>query len=434
MDFFHIFFFAVSVVLSAILILNEIIFRGDYLKFALTPIDVAFLVVFFVGLVVVFRRRWTAKRGRTLHYLLLWIGLSFAIFSLIIDLSVKGMFISWIPIVFFGFFAWQYLRQKARLINGLWLNLFVGSLLLSSIFLVFKTGNLILMVLLIVLAIIMILVLAFGGYALLAFLYWNSYQIFKRERRSLANGLTLILAVFLTVYVLFMIFGVAHLPEWAKLFMLIPGWLIFYFFIVFWNFLTISILYQFNHPKYNQDFIIVLGAGLMNGGTTVTPLLAKRIDRAIQFQMIQHFITGKAPKLLMSGGQGPDEAVPESVAMKEYALAQGIPESDILTEEQSTTTLENMRYSLAMMQKIKPDYKAIFSSNNYHIFRAGIFAAMVGLKADGIGSKTAFYYLPNAFLREFAAIVMMHKKFHLVMAGGLTAFLALLGVVSLFIT
>ena len=72
------------------------------------------------------------------------------------------------------------------------------------------------------------------------------------------------------------------------------------------NFLTVSFLYQFNRPRYNQDFIVVLGAGLING-ETVSPLLAKRINKAIAFYRAQSRATLNPPILLMSGGQGADE-------------------------------------------------------------------------------------------------------------------------------
>ena len=90
----------------------------------------------------------------------------------------------------------------------------------------------------------------------------------------------------------------------------------------------------------------------------------------------------------MSGGQGADEKVPEAIAMKQYAMEQGIPERDILVETNSTTTLENMLYSKEIMdQQMKGPYRAIFSSNNYHIFRAGLYARQAKLKANGIGAK-----------------------------------------------
>lgn len=89
--------------------------------------------------------------------------------------------------------------------------------------------------------------------------------------------------------------------------------------------------------------------------------------------------------------------------MKNYALEQGMNEEDILLEDQSTTTLENMRFSKQLMDNrpIKP-YRVVFFSNNYHIFRARIFAEQVGLTAQDLSAHTARYFLPNALLREFA--------------------------------
>ena len=54
-----------------------------------------------------------------------------------------------------------------------------------------------------------------------------------------------------------------------------------------------------------------------------------------------------------------------------------------------------------------------FTTNNYHLFRAGLFARMAGLKADGIGAKPLLF-LPNAFIREFIAIVVMYKRRHII--------------------
>lgn len=117
--------------------------------------------------------------------------------------------------------------------------------------------------------------------------------------------------------------------------------------------------------------------------------------------------------------------------MKNYALAQEIPEQDILIESNSTNTLENMRFSKEIMDQREPQpYKAIFTSNNYHIFRAGLYAREAQLKADGIGAKTARYYLPNAFLREFIAIVAMKKRRHLLVCLIITLGIFALALIS----
>ncbi|WVT92267.1 YdcF family protein, partial [Enterococcus durans] len=244
----------------------------------------------------------------------------------------------------------------------------------------------------------------------------------EKESRSLANLLTLLLGVALTIFLILDYTLVRWLPQWANaLFAVIP-FIFAYLLIVFFNFMTVSILYQFNRPRYNQDYIVVLGAGLIDG-ERVSPLIAKRINKAIAFYWAQSKATLNPPVLLMSGGKGTDEKVAEAIAMKQYALEKGIPERDILVETNSTTTLENMLFSKEIMdQQMNGPYRAIFTSNNYHIFRAGLYARQAKLNANGIGAKTALYYLPNAILREFIAILVLHKKRHLIICGLMIGF------------
>lgn len=256
-------------------------------------------------------------------------------------------------------FLFSYRRNKHRLVNGLLFNLFVlafGGYLVINLY---RTQDILVGGLLAVLLAIFLAVLLFGLAILVVFLYWNSIIVLRRESRSIANLLTLILAVVLTV-LLFSDPLLHFFPDWIRtLFGVVPLSLM-YLFVVFLNFLSISVIYQFNHPRYNQDFIIVLGAGLLNG-TTVSPLLAKRINKAISFYEAQFKAKKTAPRLLMSGGQGSDEKLPEAVAMKEYAVAQGVPEGEILVETNSTTTYENMKFSKEIMDSLKPNgYKVIF--------------------------------------------------------------------------
>ncbi len=345
-----------------------------------------------------------------------------------------GTYFWLIPLIFFLIFFISYRQTKTRLLNGLLFNLFLFSFAVYLVFNFIKTQNTVVFVLLGILSVIAVFILIFGLVGLTLLLYWNAMIVIRRESRSLANLLTLIAAILLTLWLIYDHFISGLLPEWATIFLSILPMTLIYFAFVFLNFLTVSVLYQFNHPRYNQDFIIVLGAGLING-ERVTPLLARRIDTAIQFYREQEKRTKQPPKIVMSGGQGPDEKVSEAVAMKQYALTQAIPERDILVETNSTTTLENMKFSKEIIEQAKGhNAKVIFSSNNYHIFRAGIFARWAGLHADGIGAKTALYYLPNAFLREFIAIVAMNKKRHFVIVGLLATSLLLLTILTIVIS
>ncbi|WP_313538140.1 YdcF family protein [Enterococcus sp.] len=359
------------------------------------------------------------------------------IFALLIYLAITeirtGSFFILIPVAFGSLFLYTYRKNKHRLINGLLFNLFILSFGGYLIIHLMRTEDPLVGGLLAVLLFLFFAVLLFGLVILVVFLYWNSLVVFRRESHSIANLLTLILAVVLTIF-LFSDVLLPHFPEWVNVLFGIAPVSLFYLFFVFLNFLSVSVLYQFNHPHYDQDFIIVLGAGLING-ETVSPLLAQRINKAIDFYHLQFQAKKQAPRLLMSGGQGSDEKVPEAIAMKDYAISQGIPEGEILIEANSTTTLENMKFAKEVMDSLKPQgYKAIFSSNNYHIFRAGLYADQAGVNANGIGAHTAFYYLPNAFLREFIAILFMHKKRHIIVLSSIIIFYIIAALMQLYFT
>lgn len=390
-------------------------------------------IIYTLGLFLI--PKWRKAKGQKdwKFYNLAWTFFSFVAYLLLIELQI-GTYFFFIPLAFLVLFFFVYRREKRRLINGLFFNLFLISGGVYVAFLVFKVQNWLLIAILGAIAVIMILLLFFGLYALIIFLYWNGFTILRKEGRSFANLLTLLLAIALTIFLIVNTFYTRFLPDWAGiLFLFIPTMLI-YFFIVFYNFLTISVIYQFNKPKYDQDFIIVLGSGLIDG-KTVPPLLGKRIDKAIQFYKAQSRATLHPIKLVMSGGKGDDEHLAESVAMKDYALEKGIPDEDILVEANSKNTLENMLFSKEIIESnfTNKDYKAIFTTNNFHLFRAGIFARKAGLKADGIGAKTAFYFLPNAFLREFIAIIVMYKKRHLVVGIFVALILIALALVQLLV-
>ncbi|WP_315904109.1 ElyC/SanA/YdcF family protein [Streptomyces sp. CBG31] len=66
--------------------------------------------------------------------------------------------------------------------------------------------------------------------------------------------------------------------------------------------------------RRDVDFVVVLGSGLL-GGERVPPLLASRLRAGLRIQRKQIERGADAPVLLVSGGQGPDEKLPEAEAM-----------------------------------------------------------------------------------------------------------------------
>ena len=161
-------------------------------------------------------------------------------------------------------------------------------------------------------------------------------------------------------------------------------------------------------PAPDRDFLIILGCAIRKDGTP-TPLLAGRIDRAIEFYEKQKNKTGKELLFVTSGGKGSDEVLSESAVMKRYLIEHGIPEDRIIEENKSVDTYQNMKFSKEKIDAINPDGKIAFSTTNFHVFRSGIFARRFKMRAIGVGAKTKWYFWPNASVREFACLLTKHK-------------------------
>lgn len=307
-----------------------------------------------------------------------------------------------LPLSIWLVFIVSWFAEKRRLFNGFIFNLFLISLSTFLALLWESKPSIIIATVFLILLIIFVVLLTLGPVFLVIFCYYNFFQVRKHERLSLANLLTLILAIGMTLlYILNNIIDRFDLPPLINGIMSIGPFLILYVFFVFINYLVVSLLYLITASQKPTDFILVLGAGLLNGHE-ITPLLKSRIDKGLTYLTSDN-------KIIFSGGKGSDEALSEAQAMANYAIEHGISSQQIVLEDQSTNTYENMLFC----QKIIGNHSARFVTNNFHVFRAALLTKQIGLKAEGVGSKTAFYYLPNAILREFAGILMMHKRRHL---------------------
>ncbi|ANC22581.1 membrane protein [Bacillus cereus] len=340
------------------------------------------------------------------------------------------MYFGIIPLILFIIFLISYLKDPRKIINGFLFNAFICFFLLFCVIVSLNSDSDVLRYIIFLPFLALLIMLPFGIVALMFGLFLNARILMKREGRRFTNCLTLLAALGMLFFMLLPIINPASLvsshlePIFAAI-----SLISFYFFIHLSNFLSAYFLYQFNRPRRNQDFIIVLGSGLIND--KVPPLLASRINKAIDFYWKQAAVN-TPPTIIFSGGQGPDEGLPEAEAMQNYAVEKGIPLEHTVQENRSVNTYQNMLFSKEIMDSLKPEgkYKSIFTTNNFHLFRAGIYARQAGLNSQGIGSKTAFYYWPNAMIREYVAIVVMGRKRHMKICGTILGFALFISVLS----
>jgi uncharacterized SAM-binding protein YcdF (DUF218 family) len=186
------------------------------------------------------------------------------------------------------------------------------------------------------------------------------------------------------------------------------------------SFLCVSyVIYALIYSKLpvarHADYVVVLGAGLLDGGQ-VPRLLASRLDRgrAVYEKLAAR---GAGPLLIVSGGKGSDEQVSEAAAMARYLTGRGFPGGPgrLILEDRSASTEENLLFSKAIMDQQRPPApgtpgaRCVIVTSGFHAFRAAIIARRLGIDGQATGARTAGYYWPGAMLREFAAVLFSYR-------------------------
>ena len=166
--------------------------------------------------------------------------------------------------------------------------------------------------------------------------------------------------------------------------------------------ITAGFIVKAAHPGSQPacDYIVVLGAGVR--GTVPSLSLSERIRAAYDYLSANPNTTA-----ILSGGQGPGEEITEAACMYRELTEMGIDGSRLLLEENSTSTIENLQFSMDILEEKtgqRPHRIGIVSSE-YHIFRATLFAKRLGLESRGIPAKTTWFALRlNYYLREIVAV------------------------------
>ena len=145
----------------------------------------------------------------------------------------------------------------------------------------------------------------------------------------------------------------------------------------------------------HADYLIVLGCQV--NGTEPSRMLRQRLDAAAAY-----LCTNADTHCIVTGGKGDGENLSEAQCMYNYLVAAGIDPSRITMEDQATSTMENLRYS---MEFLEPDAEIAIVSNEFHLYRAGQMAQSLGLEPHLIPASTEYpLLLGSYFLREIFAV------------------------------
>lgn len=131
------------------------------------------------------------------------------------------------------------------------------------------------------------------------------------------------------------------------------------------------------------DAAIVLGAAVW--GDKPSPVFEERINHGIWL-----YKNGYVDKIIFTGGKGENNEFSESSIAKNYAIENSIPAKDILIEEKSTITQENILYATQIVNENNYS-KVIIVSDPLHMKRAMLMAKDCGLEAYSSPTQTTKY-------------------------------------------
>ena len=148
------------------------------------------------------------------------------------------------------------------------------------------------------------------------------------------------------------------------------------------------------------DCIVVLGASVLPD-KTLSDVLEDRVDTGIEA-----YFAGLAPVIVMTG-DGREDNYNEPLAMKNYAISQGVPAKDIFCDPAGYRTYDSM-WRVAHVYEAQ---SAIVVTQRYHIARALFSLEGMGVTAYGLACDTGAY--DNQFWYDLREIPGRVKDFAL---------------------
>ncbi len=148
--------------------------------------------------------------------------------------------------------------------------------------------------------------------------------------------------------------------------------------------------YSYKDEACLADVAIVLGAAAYPH--SISLVYQERVNHAINL-----YNEGYVDKIMMTGGIAEGNEFSDAYQAKQYAISCNVPTNDILLEETSTITQENLKYA----KKIMDTYgytTAIIVSDPLHMKRAMAMAQDVGITAYSSPTPTTRYQTLNTKL------------------------------------
>ncbi len=131
------------------------------------------------------------------------------------------------------------------------------------------------------------------------------------------------------------------------------------------------------------DAAVVLGAAVYDD--VPTPVFEERLRHAVEL-----YRSGRVKLIVTTGGFGPGDALAESQAGRQWAVAHGVPAAAIVVEDRSQTTRENLANVKPLLDS-RGIGRVLVVTDPLHMGRAMRMATDLGIDAHPSPTPTSRY-------------------------------------------
>ncbi len=172
--------------------------------------------------------------------------------------------------------------------------------------------------------------------------------------------------------------------------------------------LVFSLLYVWNVKVYDEsklvktkyDYCLIPGAAVYSKGKP-SPIFEARIRKALEL-----YREGVIKNILLTGGNAPGE-ISESESAFNYLTNLGVPKKDIVVENQSSTTSEQIKYLRDEILTLKHNNTVLIISDGFHLSRVIQIAKFFKIKTIGVSSDYTMSFSKTLFYRARESVALL---------------------------
>ncbi|MBR2676882.1 MAG: YdcF family protein [Solobacterium sp.] len=151
-------------------------------------------------------------------------------------------------------------------------------------------------------------------------------------------------------------------------------------------------------PAENST-VVILGSGVNEDGS---PSLISRLRTdAVLPYILEH----PDAAIVTSGGITAKDQISEAESMKQYLVEQGVPSERIHTENQSSNTEENLRFTSRLIQEHELSTTIVLVTSDFHSYRSALYAKRNRLEVSSVRAPTPWWILPTCWIREMYGVL-----------------------------